>query len=158
VTIQSFVARSPGALRSAAGPRSANPWRPQSSAPARRPHPNEQLNATSRRPPSAPLPPTPRTESFTFRFINCTLLGALANAGRDTRSIQAYLGHRDIRHTVRYIGIEPALRTSSRADSRLLYSCVIDEWQEKHGMARKDITRTKTGNGAQHVAKSAKKS
>jgi site-specific recombinase XerD len=26
----------------------------------------------------------------------------LANAGRDTRSIQGYLGHKDIRHTVRY--------------------------------------------------------
>jgi type 1 fimbriae regulatory protein FimE len=26
----------------------------------------------------------------------------LANAGKDTRSIQAYLGHKDIRHTVRY--------------------------------------------------------
>ena len=26
----------------------------------------------------------------------------LANAGKDTRSIQAYLGHRDIKHTVRY--------------------------------------------------------
>jgi type 1 fimbriae regulatory protein FimB/type 1 fimbriae regulatory protein FimE len=26
----------------------------------------------------------------------------LANAGKDTRSIQAYLGHRNIQHTVRY--------------------------------------------------------
>ena len=26
----------------------------------------------------------------------------LANDGADTRSIQSYLGHRDIRHTVRY--------------------------------------------------------
>jgi type 1 fimbriae regulatory protein FimB/type 1 fimbriae regulatory protein FimE len=26
----------------------------------------------------------------------------LANAGKDTRSIQGYLGHKDIRHTVRY--------------------------------------------------------
>ena len=25
----------------------------------------------------------------------------LANAGKDTRSIQRYLGHKDIRHTVR---------------------------------------------------------
>jgi type 1 fimbriae regulatory protein FimB/type 1 fimbriae regulatory protein FimE len=32
---------------------------------------------------------------------------ALANAGRDTRSIQAYLGHRDIRHTVRYTELSP---------------------------------------------------
>ena len=27
---------------------------------------------------------------------------ALANAGRDTRSLQAYLGHKNIQHTVRY--------------------------------------------------------
>jgi type 1 fimbriae regulatory protein FimB/type 1 fimbriae regulatory protein FimE len=27
---------------------------------------------------------------------------ALANKGKDTRSLQAYLGHKDIRHTVRY--------------------------------------------------------
>jgi integrase len=31
----------------------------------------------------------------------------LANAGKDTRSIQAYLGHRDIRHTVRYTELAP---------------------------------------------------
>src|SRR5271156_6958976 len=31
----------------------------------------------------------------------------LANAGKDTRSIQAYLGHKDIRHTVRYIELSP---------------------------------------------------
>jgi site-specific recombinase XerD len=27
---------------------------------------------------------------------------ALANAGRDTRAVQAYLGHRNTQHTVRY--------------------------------------------------------
>jgi site-specific recombinase XerD len=27
---------------------------------------------------------------------------ALANAGHDTRALQAYLGHRNIQHTVRY--------------------------------------------------------
>jgi integrase len=31
----------------------------------------------------------------------------LANAGKDTRSIQAYLGHKDIRHTVRYTELLP---------------------------------------------------
>jgi type 1 fimbriae regulatory protein FimB/type 1 fimbriae regulatory protein FimE len=31
----------------------------------------------------------------------------LANAGKDTRSIQAYLGHKDIRHTVRYTELAP---------------------------------------------------
>jgi site-specific recombinase XerD len=32
---------------------------------------------------------------------------ALANAGRDTRSLQAYLGHRNIQHTVRYTELAP---------------------------------------------------
>ena len=32
----------------------------------------------------------------------------LANAGKDTRSIQAYLGHKDIRYTVRYTELSPS--------------------------------------------------
>ncbi len=32
---------------------------------------------------------------------------ALANAGHDTRSLQAYLGHRNIQHTVRYTELSP---------------------------------------------------
>jgi type 1 fimbriae regulatory protein FimB/type 1 fimbriae regulatory protein FimE len=32
---------------------------------------------------------------------------ALANAGHDTRSLQAYLGHRNIQHTVRYSELAP---------------------------------------------------
>jgi integrase len=32
---------------------------------------------------------------------------ALANAGRDTRSLQAYLGHSNIQHTVRYTELAP---------------------------------------------------
>jgi type 1 fimbriae regulatory protein FimB/type 1 fimbriae regulatory protein FimE len=31
----------------------------------------------------------------------------LANDGQDTRAIQAYLGHRDINHTVRYTELSP---------------------------------------------------
>ena len=31
----------------------------------------------------------------------------LANAAKDTRSIQGYLGHKDIRHTVRYTELSP---------------------------------------------------
>jgi site-specific recombinase XerD len=31
----------------------------------------------------------------------------LANEGTDTRTIQAYLGHKDIRHTVRYTELLP---------------------------------------------------
>jgi integrase len=32
---------------------------------------------------------------------------ALANAGHDTRSLQVYLGHRNIQHTVRYTELAP---------------------------------------------------
>jgi site-specific recombinase XerD len=32
---------------------------------------------------------------------------ALANAGHDTRSLQAYLGHRNIQHTVGYTELSP---------------------------------------------------
>jgi type 1 fimbriae regulatory protein FimB/type 1 fimbriae regulatory protein FimE len=32
---------------------------------------------------------------------------ALANAGQDTRALQAYLGHRNIQHTVRYTELAP---------------------------------------------------
>ena len=31
----------------------------------------------------------------------------LANAGHDTRALQAYLGHKNIRHTVRYTELSP---------------------------------------------------
>jgi len=33
---------------------------------------------------------------------------ALANRGHDTRALQAYLGHRNIQHTVRYTELSPA--------------------------------------------------
>jgi type 1 fimbriae regulatory protein FimB/type 1 fimbriae regulatory protein FimE len=32
----------------------------------------------------------------------------LANAGKDTRSLQAYLGHKNIQHTVRYTELAPS--------------------------------------------------
>lgn len=32
---------------------------------------------------------------------------ALANKGQDTRALQAYLGHRNIQHTVRYTELSP---------------------------------------------------
>jgi site-specific recombinase XerD len=32
---------------------------------------------------------------------------ALANAGRDTRALQAWFGHRNIQHTVRYTELAP---------------------------------------------------
>jgi site-specific recombinase XerD len=33
---------------------------------------------------------------------------ALANKGVDTRTLQAYLGHKNIQHTVRYTELSPA--------------------------------------------------
>jgi integrase len=33
---------------------------------------------------------------------------ALANAGHDTRALQAWLGHKNIQHTVRYTELSPA--------------------------------------------------
>jgi hypothetical protein len=44
------------------------------------------------RPPAKPLP--------IYAF-------ALANKGHDTRALQAYLGHRNIQHTVRYTELSP---------------------------------------------------
>ena len=32
---------------------------------------------------------------------------AVANKGHDTRALQAYLGHRNIQHTVRYTELSP---------------------------------------------------
>jgi site-specific recombinase XerD len=32
---------------------------------------------------------------------------ALANRGHDTRALQAYLGHKNIQHTVRYTELSP---------------------------------------------------
>jgi type 1 fimbriae regulatory protein FimB len=32
----------------------------------------------------------------------------LANLGTDTRTLQAYLGHKNIQHTVRYTELSPA--------------------------------------------------
>ena len=34
---------------------------------------------------------------------------ALANKGHDTRALQAYLGHRNIQHTVRYTELSPGM-------------------------------------------------
>jgi hypothetical protein len=46
----------------------------------------------------------------------------LANAGKDTRSIQAYLGHKDIRHTVRYTELSPTRSRTSSPTDRLIKS------------------------------------
>jgi hypothetical protein len=39
---------------------------------------------------------------------------ALANKGHDTRALQAYLGHKNIQHTVRYTGDRPCLHAVQR--------------------------------------------
>jgi site-specific recombinase XerD len=41
---------------------------------------------------------------------------ALANKGTDTRAIQAYLGHRNLQHTVRYTELSPARFNGFRWD------------------------------------------
>jgi site-specific recombinase XerD len=41
---------------------------------------------------------------------------ALANAGHDTRALQAYLGHRNIQHTVRYTELAPTGSRTSGVD------------------------------------------
>ena len=41
---------------------------------------------------------------------------ALANKGHDTRALQAYLGHRNIQHTVRYTELSPVGSRTSGAD------------------------------------------
>ena len=41
-------------------------------------------------------------------MLRRTLYGyALANKGHDTRALRAYLGHRNIQHTVRYTELSP---------------------------------------------------
>jgi len=44
-------------------------------------------------------------QSCGSRFTRCGF--AFANAGHDTRAVQAYLGHRNIQHTVRYTEFAP---------------------------------------------------
>jgi site-specific recombinase XerD len=44
----------------------------------------------------------------------------LANDGHDTRALQAYLGHKNIQHTVRYTELAPTrFRTSGNRDAAL---------------------------------------
>ena len=43
---------------------------------------------------------------------------ALANKGHDTRALQAYLGHRNIQHTVRYTELSPTRFKDFWRDSR----------------------------------------
>ena len=52
---------------------------------------------------------TPFTrDSFNWMVKRAEATGyKLANAGKDTRSIQGYLGHKDIRYTIRYTELSP---------------------------------------------------
>jgi site-specific recombinase XerD len=49
----------------------------------------------------------PRRLGWGSRSIRHACGFALANAGRDTRALQAYLGHRNIQHTVHYTELAP---------------------------------------------------
>ena len=42
-----------------------------------------------------------------FRHLRHACGFALANKGHDTRALQAYLGHKNIQHTVRYTELSP---------------------------------------------------
>jgi len=44
---------------------------------------------------------------MTFRSIRTCCGMAAANAGHDTRALQAWLGHKNIQHTVRYTELAP---------------------------------------------------
>ena len=49
----------------------------------------------------------PRCNSRYIRTLRHGCGYALANAGHDTRALQAWLGHRNIQHTVRYTELAP---------------------------------------------------
>ena len=55
---------------------------------------------------------------------------ALASKGHDTRALQAYLGHKNIQHTVRYTELSPnRFRTSGGIDAtRIWTEMLITGW------------------------------
>jgi site-specific recombinase XerD len=44
---------------------------------------------------------------YTVALVAQARLKAYANAGHDTRALQAWLGHKNIQHTVRYTELAP---------------------------------------------------
>ena len=56
---------------------------------------------------SSGLRQRPNSRSRRMRTCCATPAGSLAKAGVDTRALQAYLGHRNIQHTVRYTELAP---------------------------------------------------
>src|SRR5437764_2181744 len=64
---------------------------------------------------------------------------ALANKGHDTRALQAYLGHRNIQHTVRYTELAP---------SDLYFFGEIDLGNEHRSMPRRPVAPRPNGRSA----------
>jgi hypothetical protein len=58
----------------------------------------------------------------------------LANDGHDTRALQAYLGHRNIQHTVRYTELTPTRFNDFFGGTKYRPSCSRSE--ECHGLSR----------------------
>jgi integrase len=54
---------------------------------------------------ASPGPSTRFTRRVGALIVACGY--ALANAGHDTRALQAWLGHKNIQHTVRYTELAP---------------------------------------------------
>jgi hypothetical protein len=71
------------------------------------------------------LPPKAdiRGHNRNVRFV------ALANRGHDTKALQAYLGHRNIQHIVRYAELSPTrfnhTRAFSGAECRIEKKCLV---------------------------------
>src|SRR5438046_2464500 len=63
----------------------------------------------------------------------------LANKGHDTRSLQAYLGHKNIQHTVRYTELAP---------SDLYFFGEIDLGNEHRSMPRRPVAPRPNGRSA----------
>ena len=87
---------------------------------------------------------------------------ALANKGHDTRALQAYLGHRNIQHTVRYTELSPG-RFKDSGDDELLagprwrFIEVLGEFACGffHGLARVVISRHRHPAALQPALKAA---
>jgi type 1 fimbriae regulatory protein FimB/type 1 fimbriae regulatory protein FimE len=61
----------------------------------------------------------------------------LANAGHDTRTLQAWLGHRDIQHTVRYTELAPGqvqgLLAAVGCRETTVPQSPLTSWVDMHG-------------------------
>ena len=61
---------------------------------------------------------------------------ALANKGHDTRALQAYLGHRNIQHTVRYTELPPGTLSGKQLGLLATYDFSLIRPFLKNGLAR----------------------